>query len=102
MSVSADRALTSELAALTRIATGEVTMMAGRYLDDGFLMPDHLTRIVNQLILDQLIITRDGDPLWDCRVVRLTEAGQRRYRSLRAATEPDAPQDPVDGATTDG
>lgn len=90
MSVSEDRALVFELIALTRIAANEVTTMAGRYLDDGFLLPDHLVRIVDQLILDQLVVIGDGDLLWDCRAVRLTEAGQRRYQFLRRAAESDA------------
>ncbi|MGH3915540.1 MAG: hypothetical protein ACRDTC_19350 [Pseudonocardiaceae bacterium] len=88
MSVSADRMPAFELAALTRIAADEVTTMAGHYLDNGFLLPDHLARIVDQLILGRLAVTGDGDMLWDCRAVRLTEAGQQRYRFLRAAAEP--------------
>ncbi|MGH3941174.1 MAG: hypothetical protein ACRDTG_21565 [Pseudonocardiaceae bacterium] len=102
MSVSEDRALVFELTALTRIATNEVTMMTGRYLDDGFLLPDHLVRIVDQLIHNQLAVTGDGDLLWDCRAVRLTETGQRRYQFLRTAAESDALRDSTCGAMADG
>ncbi|MGH3915439.1 MAG: hypothetical protein ACRDTC_18830 [Pseudonocardiaceae bacterium] len=101
MGVSEDRALAFELAALTRIVSGEVSVMTGRYLGDGFVLPDHLVHVVDQLILEQLVVTGDGDPRWDIRTVTLTEAGWSRYRLLSAAAESTAPRD-SSGAIVDG
>lgn len=71
-----------EWLALRRVADGSIARSAGVYFDQGRPVPGHLIEVFDWLVWSGMLLVADGDPIWELRRIRLSEAGEGRYEAL--------------------
>ncbi|MGH3942606.1 MAG: hypothetical protein ACRDTG_29085 [Pseudonocardiaceae bacterium] len=72
-----------EVAVLGCVGEGVITKMAGVYMERGEPASWELISALDMCVWEGWLRVEEGDPLWDVRAVRLSDAGAARYAVLR-------------------